>query len=578
MRLVLTQFLRTLRERDEFDRLLPDLLLAMGYVPLAKPQAGVRQFGVDLAAVGIADDGVKELILFVIKRGDIGRSEWDTGKQAVRPTLNEVFDLYIRKWMAPEHAHLRKRVILATTGDLKQEVEIDWTSFTEIKASEAEFSFWGGDRVADLIERHMLDQNLFATDDRSDLHKALALATESDYDFRDLSRLLLRQLGLHSDGSLNSSAEETRALVKTLRRVHLASQICARWARSEGDSRRALWVCERALLWSWHRILLVDEGEREQLYPAFYGLWSSYVDAANHYIAVVQSHVGVRDGLAGYGREGAEVALVLFEHLGLTASIGLASAMLPAPNDEAERAQMDAHVEALVDLVATMITHNAALASPRLDVHVVDIVLALMLLVICGREKAAQDWLAALIQRLDYTFKVKRNFPIGTDKLEDLVALDVDGEGDEELQGRLMSASWCLATFVAWAVLLGLKEQYEAIVVGATSHYPKVCAQLWHPTPGWSSGWYFGAALQDGDTEAPFEMSDFQAMARRMQAFLEVPKYKWLETSPSAVVGLLGMDFIACRHFRMPVPASFWYRLGNRERKAKQQDGTEPAW
>ncbi len=27
MRLILSQFLRTLRERDEFDRLLPDLLL-----------------------------------------------------------------------------------------------------------------------------------------------------------------------------------------------------------------------------------------------------------------------------------------------------------------------------------------------------------------------------------------------------------------------------------------------------------------------------------------------------------------------------------------------------------------------
>ena len=52
MRLIISQFLRTLRERDEFDRLLPDLLLAMGYVSLAKPQTGVRQYGVDLAAVG----------------------------------------------------------------------------------------------------------------------------------------------------------------------------------------------------------------------------------------------------------------------------------------------------------------------------------------------------------------------------------------------------------------------------------------------------------------------------------------------------------------------------------------------
>ena len=46
MKLILSQYIRSLKERDEFDRLLPDLLLAMDYVPISKPQIGVRQFGV----------------------------------------------------------------------------------------------------------------------------------------------------------------------------------------------------------------------------------------------------------------------------------------------------------------------------------------------------------------------------------------------------------------------------------------------------------------------------------------------------------------------------------------------------
>ncbi|MCY1523599.1 hypothetical protein D9M68_585030 [compost metagenome] len=195
-----------------------------------------------------------------------------------------------------------------------------------------------------------------------------------------------------------------------------------------------------------------------------------------------------------------------------------------------------------------------------------------MLLVISGRTEVAADWLTELIRRLDYTFKTKRKFPIGTDSLEDLVALDVDGESDEGLQERLMGASWCLATLAAWAVLLGLRDGYKALAEGANSFYPKVCPQLWHPTPGWSSSWYFGSALEQGDTEAPIEIRDFETMAGRMQAFLKIEKYKWQDASPCARIGVFGVDLIACRHFQMPVPASLWYQLSLAGQQATPQE------
>lgn len=242
MRLIVSQFLRTLRERDEFDRLLPDLLLAMGYVPLAKPQTGVRQHGVDLAAVGKSlVDGTDEMLLLVIKQGDLGRRDWDNGEPtSVRPSLNEVLDVYLTKLVAPEHSGLRKTIILATTGDLKQDVEMNWTAFKELNAAKANFDFWGADRVSDLVERYLLDENLFAPGDRSDLRKSLALAADPEYDFRDLNRLLLRQLGLTADGKVAKPDINLKQLQKAFRRAHLATQICARWAQADGDSRQAL--------------------------------------------------------------------------------------------------------------------------------------------------------------------------------------------------------------------------------------------------------------------------------------------------------------------------------------------------
>ena len=63
MRLVLLEHLRMLRESGEFDALFPDLLLAMKIVPISKPQIGVRQAGVDIAAVGKDDSGAKDILV-----------------------------------------------------------------------------------------------------------------------------------------------------------------------------------------------------------------------------------------------------------------------------------------------------------------------------------------------------------------------------------------------------------------------------------------------------------------------------------------------------------------------------------
>src|SRR5262245_30068780 len=145
MKLILSQYVRTLKERDEFDRLLPDLLLSMGYVPISKAQTGVRQYGVDLAAVGLAEDGVRELLLLVIKRGDIGRTGWDSGPQSVRQSLNDAIAVYLKTHVEPAHEPLRKRIVLVTTGDLKQEVQVNWDNYIKEYASRAVFSFWGGD-------------------------------------------------------------------------------------------------------------------------------------------------------------------------------------------------------------------------------------------------------------------------------------------------------------------------------------------------------------------------------------------------------------------------------------------------
>ena len=562
MRLALSQYLRTLRERDEFDRLLPELLTQMGYVPLVKPKAGVRQFGVDFPAAGRSPaDGVDELLLFVIKQGDIGRRTWTGDPNAVRESMDEIIDVWLASHVPAEYKGHRKVIVVATTGDLGQEVQPNWAGFAT-RHPHLRFELWGADKVADLVEAHLLNEHLFDGQDRADLRKALVLGADSDYRFDHLCRLMLRQLGIAPDGQLDEagSRQTVPALLKALRRVHLAALVCSHWVDSESERRQALWVMERTLLWCFHRAILQSVQERPDVREVIREIWRSYLQAASRYYDAVAAHLRVKDGLSGYTREGAEYSVLLLEQVGLLASIGVSAALLEPGQDDAWRERSGEFATAL----AVMLRNHAAAASPRLDAHVIDICLALTLFIQTGHHDLARWWAGEITGRLNFAFRLGRMFPVGTDSFDDLVELDV--HGNDEFKGLMRRHSWLLATMGSWCVMLGQDDAYEDLAESHAKAYPDVGSQLWHPTAEWPSKWYFEPAHQgSGSTEAPYALpASAQALRNRITQFNATGRLRWEENSPALAIGLWPLDFIACRHFRTPVPASMWYYLNSK--------------
>lgn len=561
MRLALSHYLRTLRERDEFDRLLPELLAQMGYLPLVKPKAGVRQFGVDFPAAGrSAADGVDELLLFVIKQGDIGRRTWTGDPNAVRESMEEIIDFWLASHVPPEYKDHRKVIVVATTGDLGQDVQPNWAGFAT-RHPQLRFEFWGADKVSDLVEAHLLNEHLFDGQDRADLRKSLVMGADSDYRFDHLCRLMLRQLGMAPDGQLAEVGvqQTVPALLKALRRVHLAALVCSHWVDGEGERRQALWVMERTLLWCFHRAVLQSLQERAAVQEVIREIWRSYLQAASRYYETVAAHLRVKDGLSGYTREGAEYSVLLFEQVGLLASIGLSAALMEPGQDDAWRARSSEFSNAL----AAMLRNHEAAASPRLDAQAIDICLALVLFVQARHHDLARSWAVEITGRLKFVFMLGRMFPVGTDSLDNLVELDV--RGGEEFKGLMQRYSWLLATMGSWCVMLGLDGVYEDLAESHAQAYSDVGSQLWHPSADWTKKWYFEPAHQgSGSTEAPYALpASAQALRQRITQFNATGRLQWEENSPALAIGLWPLDFIACRHFRTPVPASMWYRLNS---------------
>jgi hypothetical protein len=571
MRLILSQYLRTLRERGELDALLPILIGEMSYVPITRPQTGTRQFGVDLLAAGSsAEDGMPELLLFVIKQNDIGRREWDSTPQSVRPSLDEIMDVYLQSHVAPEFANHRKVIVVATTGELKEEVAANWAGYARARP-DLRFEFWGNERIVGFLERYLLNESLFAAEDWTDLRRALVLAADLEYEFADFCRLLLRQLKLDRFGKVTADGkvQPEPAFVKTLHRVHLAARVCAHWAESDGDTRQAVWVMERTVLWCWHRVVQSSLYEKPRVLEAIKSIWTSYLQVGRQFFAKLKPHVQVRDGLAGGTGEGAEYALVLLEHVGVLASLGLAEDMTDPQMTGGSFGR-----EYGAALAALLRNHDAA-SSPRLDRNSVDISLALALLVRVRQYRAIHEWIPTLVGRLNFAYASKRRFPIGSDSLDDLAELDV--YDDAAQKSELLRTSWMVAVVASWSAMLKIDHAYEELAAGYLKGYPEVGAQLWHPPAEWPEFWYFGPGHgENGATEVPYALpAQAEELRGRIAKFNVSRRLQWEEHSPALAVDLWGIDFVACRHFRIPVPASIWYHLDGQAKGGDDSGCTE---
>ena len=70
--IIISDYLSSLKEDSELDVIFPLLLEAMGFSVLSKPKEtkGYQQYGKDIIAVGIDEDGIKKRFYFELKGGE----------------------------------------------------------------------------------------------------------------------------------------------------------------------------------------------------------------------------------------------------------------------------------------------------------------------------------------------------------------------------------------------------------------------------------------------------------------------------------------------------------------------------
>ncbi len=554
MRIILREYLGMLKESGEFDAVMPDLLREMGIVPLSSPQVGVRQAGVDLAGVGPDEGGTLTVWLLVLKRGDIGRKDWDTQPQSIRPSLEEIRDMYIPNNIAPEHKGLPVKIVVATTGDFKQEIQQNLAGYAKrYEQRGLGYAFWNGDTVAALMEEHLLSEHAFPASAQSHLRRALALIAEPDYDLGHYFALLRELLQSGED----TDAGRKKRLVRSITTVHLALAILRHWAAEDGNLRNAMIASERTLLWIWDAVRKAGLTGDGDVFEAYLRIVTTHVNLGIEYFNKVQPHLHTPNAIARYFRESAVYTERLFEEIGFIGTIGLTTFLFSLASKNAERVES---TKAIAETLHALIKTHPMAGSPCYDNQCIEISLGLLLFSFTDRAEAAKEWLSDLSGRLAYAYSVGKWFPVSTDAFDDLVALELD-RNDVDI-AKLKEMSWLIPTLAQWCAVLGADEAYKRLAALRKDAMKETCFQLWYPDAKTDEVAYdriahFDSGISDAPMELPDTAEEMREQIRRTRT--DSPVKEQVKTS-AITAGLPFLDFIACRHFKTPVDPAYWQR------------------
>lgn len=554
MKLLIRDYLASLKERNELDAILPDLLSELGFTVISRPGRGTSQHGVDIAAVGEDEDGERKIFLFSLKQGDVTRQDWDGNPQAIRASLNEIRDAYIRNRIPVRYQTLRIVICLAFGGDLQEQVRDSWGGYTrENTTDRIAFEEWNGDKIAGLILKGILREEILPNDLRSSFRKAVAMVDEPDVSFAHFLRLTE---GLHRAGDISNKAK-----VRSARQLNICLWILFVWARDAGNLEAPYRASEIGLLKMWD-LLRPGIGKKSKdatdLANSFIKLIQLHLTIASELIEKkVLPHANVRHGFsrAIKARDSLDVNLACFEVLG---RIGLTGLWLHWLLDRSGKKGDDEMRQGVVNFVRAgfdLIQNNPTLYSPRADRQGTDIALFLLLWMHSGQgAEEVVSWLSEMANRITFAVQSRGLYPLSSADYRDLSAHP--RERSDEYFKETTCGSAMLPLITAWLEAFRQDDVVKKISALAQKELEHCTFQLWMPDSNSETELFSGML---GHGKAVFDLPLCEGGRRLLTTIAEACRTDTDFPKISAVkTGFWPLVLTACHHSRFPIPPQFW--------------------
>ena len=458
MRMIIKDHLLQLKEKDELDFLICDILLQMGYATENQPKTGNRQFGVDIRA-----HNENEILLCVVKQGDVSRKIWDSDPNSVRQSLNEINDSYLR-YITGSDRNKKLHIVVATNGMMDEAVRPNWEGYKEQNTiwdeMHVELDFWNIDTLTELVHKHLFDEHIFDYEMQVLLRRALYFIGEVDYRVEYYEKIVEIFISRLKD---NDSDKVRR---KKLSGMHLASQMVATYAEEAGFYKIGIMVSEYLIIKYWKYIMSKNMFEKVTYVEWLMKFLNSYEKWNQKY------YKNIRFCSEGHNRipfnNPVEQKVILYEVLGYLISY----AYYLSCKDTYDRLSHQRCQEVFTSVVQLINNYPQFLYPPF------DKCIGIVSMLYRFLDKMERfDDINTLIQNLCVhsveNYRIYKKYPTPTDSFEDAVNIDMGFQAED----YLTSAFW--GTMLEWIVLMDQKELYNQLQVFLAEDLANVTKCAW---------------------------------------------------------------------------------------------------
>ncbi len=558
MKLIISQYLASLKERDELDVILPDLLSELGLTVFSRPGRGTTQDGVDVAATGSLDGKKEKVYLLSIKSGDLTRSTWNSDShQALRPSLEEILDSYIPNRLPVQHRNKDIVICLCFGGSINEQVRPKVEGFIERNSKgKVRFEEWNGDFIADLILKGFLREDLLPNECRAMLRKALALIDEPEYSYRHYSDLIL--------WFNHKEMKDEKSQLMLLRQLHICLWILFAWCRDYNNLEPAYLAAELTLLNIWEIKKLHSKSQTKvakEIAISFSSFLHTFNIITNEFLEkCVNPHVGKKHSISNAVRGNCkfDVSLRLFDILSRLSvkGIWLSNEIRNQPSeDDRKTEELISSLHQTFEAIKQLIVNNPVLMAPIKDDQAIDLSIAIYCLLLDEENfQFIKYWLGEMVYILRHSYWSGRAFPAVN--LDYAQLINVEESKTKEQLEELTRSSISYPLIGVIASLLEMNEIREVLSDFCENSLKHCEMQYWYPLADTEKFLYTNKGRHGGVLH-PIDLVSKDELLLE-QVFSECENTDYFGNLTAVSEGLEPLVAVACRHYRYPLPMHFF--------------------
>lgn len=533
---IIHDFLTNLKERDELDTILPDLLRAMGFQIVRLAFRGEAEHGVDIAATK-KEGGKLALYLFQVKAGHIDRQLWNTDQNSVQQTLDDLLLVRFEDLTQPELRLAKRKAVLVHNGILRKNVQERFNGYLDIKFKPyMDFDRWDLDKLSGYFQQYLFNERLLPKEYQLLMRKTLTSLTTNNPDLNGFFQIVQELTNVTKKLSIKE-LERTFSLINLL--LAIVSKNCA----DNNNLTPAIAAQEYALLklWGWlYRNKLFNLANLEK----FKNCFQQYLEVLTNWVHKLAPALNMHEGLF-YGNtfELVEYPLRTFQVISNLGFLCIAQTLM------ANQLDLNQSLQTNIELLKKTILNNPSRHRPLLDNHSIDIFLGIYALYLSGQKDIAEYWLSDLFKYLEARKNLQGRLPELYNNLEAVVEYEAT---NERPIGYEDSSSFLLYMLYEFCLLLNNENLY----VRYQSSFKNTNLQVWYPPPEVEPDLY-SKEIFDGDTETSIRLrTSFKEFFLDMQA-----RHKTFDKKSFTPIeqGFPVILLLASKHYRTPI-FPFWWR------------------